>query len=311
MTACAGRTTGRTADRQAWCDTRAVASSPSSWIDRRVLAYAHRGGALEAPASTLYAIERAIALGATGIELDVHATSDGVLVVAHDPDVDGSTDGTGAIVDLDFAELSALDHAFRFVPGRGDVPDAAFDAYAFRGRGPDDRRFAIATLDEALEASQGAFFNLDLKNGPPGAPPYADAVARAIVRHRRDDEVIVTSFVDARTEAFSACAPQIATAPGLGGVTHFVQAVRSGEVPPAFSPRHVALQVPDRVAGVELVDGRFVEVAHEMGMAVHVWTVDDPGRMEELVALGVDGVMSDVPSTLVAVLERCGATYRR
>ena len=72
--------------------------TPSAgWLDRRVIAYAHQGGAWEAPSSTLHAIGNALDAGATAIELDVHATADGQLVVCHDPTVDRTTDGAGAI----------------------------------------------------------------------------------------------------------------------------------------------------------------------------------------------------------------------
>ena len=69
------------------------------WLDRRVIAYAHQGGAWEAPSSTLYAIRSALDAGATGIELDVHATADGHLVVSHDPTVDRTTNGSGNFAD--------------------------------------------------------------------------------------------------------------------------------------------------------------------------------------------------------------------
>jgi glycerophosphoryl diester phosphodiesterase len=74
--------------------------------------------------------------------------------------------------------------------------------------------------------------------------------------------------------------------------------------------RHVALQVPATYAGVQLVDERFVEVAHGMGLAVHVWTIDEEDEMERLVGLGVDGVITDRPSVLAALLERRGATWQ-
>jgi glycerophosphoryl diester phosphodiesterase len=281
-----------------------------SWVDRRILAYAHRGGALEAPASTLYAMERAIALGATGIELDVHASVDGVPVISHDPTVDASSNGSGAIAKMTLASLRALDHAYDFVEGRGDAGDTS-DAFVFRGRAPADRRFGVATLDEALEATRGAFVNLDLKDGAPSVPGYEAAVAASIARHRRESEVIVTSFDDARTETFAAIAPGIATSPGLSGLARFTQAVRSGGPVGKLPSHHVALQVPDRFGGSTLVDEAFVEAAHDLGLAVHVWTINDVETMQRLVELGVDGIMSDTPTVLVDALDALGVAYRR
>ena len=87
-----------------------------------MIAYAHQGGAWESPSSTCFAIRRALEAGATGIELDVHATSDGQLVVCHDATVDRTTDGTGEIADLTLAELRGLDNAYWFVPGADVTP---------------------------------------------------------------------------------------------------------------------------------------------------------------------------------------------
>src|ERR1700676_3315073 len=122
----------------------ADAPRPSPWLDRRVIAYAHQGGAWEGPSSTRYAIASAIGAGATGIELDVHATADGRLVVGHDPTVDRTTDHGGAIAELTYDELSRLDNAYWWAPGADVSPGLEPDRYPFRGRAPQDRRFGIA-----------------------------------------------------------------------------------------------------------------------------------------------------------------------
>ena len=77
----------------------------SAWLERRVIAYAHQGGAWESPSSTLHAIRHAVEAGATGVELDVHATADGELVVCHDATVDRTTPQTGAIASFTLAQL--------------------------------------------------------------------------------------------------------------------------------------------------------------------------------------------------------------
>ena len=71
--------------------------------------------------------------------------------------------------------------------------------------------------------------------------------------------------------------------------------------------RHHALQVPPDYDGTVIVDERFVERAHAAGLAVHVWTIDDPAEMARLLALGVDGIMTDRPSVLTEVLTTAGA----
>ena len=280
----------------------------SAWVDRRVIAYAHQGGAWEAPSSTLHAIEAAVGAGATGIELDVHATADGQLVVCHDATVDRTTNGSGLIADLPFDALRTLDNAFWWAPGADVTPGLEPDGYPFRGRAPDDRRFRIALLDEVLEEYPGVVLNLDIKQTAPVVAPYEQALAAMLRRFRRVDDVIVASFIDSATDAFSSFAPEIPTSAGTVAVAGFFQSVRAGETPAPL--RHVALQVPASYGNVTLVDLPFVEVAHEQGLAVHVWTVEEEEEMERLCGLGVDGIITDRPSALVAVLNRLGSAWR-
>jgi glycerophosphoryl diester phosphodiesterase len=281
------------------------------WLERRVIAYAHQGGEFEAPSSTLYAIERAITLGATGIELDVHATKDGELVVCHDPTVDRTSNGAGAIAELTLDELRRLDNAYWFVQGEATVRGRRAADYPFRGRAPADRRFGVATLAEVLETTGGVALNLDIKQTAPEVAPYEEALADALRSVDDPGLVIVASFHDAATARFTRLAPEIGTSPGQNEVTAFIQAILRGEAPDPTIGRHVAIQVPPRAFGVELVTETFVTVAHECGLAVHVWTVDDPIEITRLCRLGVDAVMSDRPATLVRVLSDLGMPWDR
>ena len=280
---------------------------PSSWPDRRVIAYAHQGGAWEAPSSTLHAIAAAVEAGATGIELDVHATADGQLVVCHDPTVDRTTDGAGRIADLSFDVLRTLDNSYWWAPGSDVSPGLGPDCYPFRGRAPDDRRFRIASLEEVLEEFPGVVLNLDIKQTAPLVAPYEQSLAAMLRRFRRVDDVIVASFIDSATDSFSSFAPEIPTSAGTAAVAGFVQSVRAGEVPAPM--RHVALQVPASYGEVVLVDQPFVDAAHEQGLAVHVWTIEEEPEMERLCRLGVDGIITDRPTALVAVLNRLGCAW--
>jgi len=277
------------------------------WPERRVIAYAHQGGAWEAPSSTLYAIERALGAGATGIELDVHATADGRMVVCHDPTVDRTTDGSGLIADLPLEEVRALDNAYWWAPGADVSPGLPPERYPFRGRAPADRRFGVALLEEVLDAFPGVLLNLDIKQTAPVVRPYEQDLASLLRRFGRADDVIVASFLDTATDTFSTFAPEIPTSAGTLAVAAFYQAVQAGETPAPL--RHVALQVPARYGELTLVDGRFVEVAHDQGLAVHVWTVEEEEEMESLCRLGVDGIITDRPTALADVLQRLDCAW--
>ncbi|HEX3461259.1 MAG TPA: glycerophosphodiester phosphodiesterase [Acidimicrobiales bacterium] len=283
-------------------------SQGTDWCQRRVIAYAHQGGAWEAPSSTLHAIEAALAAGATGIELDVHATSDGHLVVSHDPTVDRTTNGSGNFADLTLAEVRELDNAYWWAPGADVSPGLDPGSYPFRGRAPGDRNFGVATLEEVLEEFPGVVLNLDIKQTAPEVVPYEEKLADVLQRYGRGDDVIVASFLDRATDAFSTFAPDIPTSAGTAAVAAFFQAVKAGEDPAPM--HHVALQVPATHAGMTLVDQSFVDAAHRLGLAVHVWTIEEETEMRRLCDLGVDGIITDVPTVLVRVLDDRSEAWR-
>ena len=280
------------------------------WTERRVLCYAHQGGAKEAPSSTLYALRQAVAGGADAIELDVHSTSDGHLVVCHDPTLDRTTDGAGPISAHTLAEVRKLDNAYWYVPGEDVVAGLPADRYPLRGRAPADPELGVATVEEVLDAFPDVILNFDIKQTAPAVEPYEERLAGTLRSAGRTEGVIVASFDDRATDAFSAHAPEIATSPGFSGVADFVRAVQTGDEPPDRLRGYAALQVPAYFGDTQVVDERFVAVAHGIGLAVHVWTIDDPTEMRRLVGLDVDGIMTDFPSVLAGVLAEEGRTWR-
>ncbi len=270
------------------------------WLERRVIAYAHQGGAWESPSSTLHAIAHAIDAGATGIELDVHATADGELVVCHDASVDRTTDRTGSIASFRLAELREMDFSYWWIPGADVTPGRPADEYPFRGRAPADRAFGISTLREVLEAFPGVVLNLDIKQTAPVVAPYEEKLARLLAEYERVDDVIVASFLDPATDAFRGFAPRVPTSAGTIATADAWRAAHAGEPMPE-SPA-VAYQVPERQGDLVVVDEQFVTAAHAAGKAVHVWTINDTESMERLLGLGVDGIISDLPTTLCGLL---------
>jgi glycerophosphoryl diester phosphodiesterase len=248
----------------------------------------------------LFALRRAVAAGADALELDVHATVDGVLVVCHDATVDATTDGAGAIAGMTLAEVQALDNGYRFeVDGR----------FPFRGRAPQDPALRVATLAEVLEAFPGVFLNLDIKQTAPEVEPYEAALAGLLRAYGRTEDVIVASFLDRATDAFAVAGPEFVTSAGTDATAAFYFAVQGGTESPPMT--HVAFQVPARFGEIDVVTPAFVHRAHEAGVAVHVWTIDDEVEMERLIGLGVDGIITDHPTRLTSVLDRLGAGWRR
>jgi len=279
----------------------------SVWLERRVISYAHQGGAWESPSSTLHTIAHAVEVGATGVELDVHATADGELVVCHDATVDRTTAARGTIASFTLAQLREMDFSYWWIPGADVTPGRPEAEYPFRGRAPGDPSFGIATLREVLERFPRVVLNLDIKQTAPVVAPYEEALARLLVEFDRTDDVIVASFLDPATDAFRTFAPSVPTSAGTVATAEAWRAVQAGEDLPE-SPA-VAYQVPERQGDLVVVDDAFVAAAHRAGKAVHVWTVNDTESMERVLRLGVDGIISDVPTTLCGVLESAGVAW--
>jgi glycerophosphoryl diester phosphodiesterase len=237
-----------------------------------VLAFAHRGGAyhpeIEGLENTLEAFRHAAGLGYRYLETDVHATVDGVLMAFHDDVLDRVSDQQGAI-----AALTHDDVRRARVCGREEVP----------------------TLAALVDELPGVRFNIDLKSEG-AVRPLADFIA---ARGMWDD-VLVGSFSHARMLEFRRLTGgRVATSATPREVATFLTRVRR-------RPDFDALQVPRRRGRVPVTSARLVRRAHAAGKHVHVWTIDEPGEMRELLELGVDGLFTDRTDVLRDVLVEHG-----
>ncbi len=244
-----------------------------------LLAFAHRGGAhhpdIAGLENSLAAFAHAVSLGYHHLETDVHVTADGVLFAFHDDHLDRVTDGTGAV-----SELTADQVRSARIAGREPVP----------------------TFAELLDAFPGERINVDVKSDGTVEPLVA-------LLEERDawDRVLVGSFSRRRLSRYRRLA-------GGRGVTsaHPLEVVAYRFLPTArlarlLTPgRPAALQVPHRRGRVTLVTPGLVARAHANGLFVHVWTIDDPDEMEQLIDRGVDGLMTDRTDRLKQTLVRRG-----
>ncbi len=243
-----------------------------------VLALAHRGGALHPECvgyeNTLRAFRSATALGYRYLETDVHATGDGQLLAFHDDRLDRVTDHVGLVLEHRYEALAAA-----LVGDSEPIP----------------------RLSDLLEELPQARFNVDLK-APGAVEPLADLVRRMGVQ----DRVCVGSFSERVLRRFrkrlGADAARVATATGVlasGAVAFLPAGHRLGRW---LRDPGAVLQVPHVHRGVRVVDRAMVRRAHADGRHVHVWTVDEPGEMEHLIDLGVDGLITDRTDVLKDVL---------
>jgi glycerophosphoryl diester phosphodiesterase len=228
-----------------------------------VLVLAHRGANREYPENTLPAFRRAVELGADGVELDVHRTRDDGLVVRHDAD-----GPAGLLPELTLAEVAT------------HLPE-------------------VPSLAAVLDACAGRLVNVEIKNLPhqAGFDPdrrVADLVAALLLARGGDDQVLVSSFDLATVDRMHEIAPAVPTGWLVVG-TDPLDALRV-----AHDHGHQALH-PDVWSLGRRVTEEVVVAAHDRGVAVNVWTVNEPADVRRLKQAGVDAVITDVPGLALAV----------
>jgi glycerophosphoryl diester phosphodiesterase len=242
--------------------------------------FAHRGGAALRPENTLIAFDHGLSLGADGLELDVHLSRDGVVVVHHDATLDRTTNGRGPIAALTADEDARLDAGYHFEGFRGAAG-------------------GVPALREVLRRYPAALLIIELKvNDPLLAHKTIDEVRAAGALGR----VAVGSFSTRVLRAARRYEPRILT--GASREETRLALYRSWIRWPVRHPPNDAFQVPEVSGRTRVLSPRFVKYAHATGVAVQVWTVNETADMERLLDWGVDGLISDRPDRAVEVVRR-------
>lgn len=255
------------------------APASHAWLDARAEAraerIAHGAGLGRAPANTLEALAQAVADGADVLEVDTQMTADGVLVLMHDDTVDRTTNGSGRVDELTLEQISALDAAFGY-----DGEEA--DRFAGQGvRAP--------TLAEALAAHPEMRWIAEIK---PDTAEAAQAMCADIREAGMTERVMVGSFHDSAMAHFREACPEVATGMASNEALSFYIAARLG-LAKWHPTRAHAMQIPPRASGLDVAHPRLIAAAHARGLAVQVWTINDPDDMAALLDLGVDGIITD------------------
>jgi glycerophosphoryl diester phosphodiesterase len=241
-------------------------------------AFVHRGwhyDDLAGMENSLSAFRRAAAEGYHYLETDVHATSDGVVVVHHDAVLDRTTDASGAVASLPWS-----------VVGKAKIG----------GREP------VIRLADLLEELPDAALNIDVK-AESAIEPLVDTLRKANAFHR----VCVASFSEARLAKVRRSAGDgVLTSMGMGPIARMWARRRLPVWAMRTRGQWQIAQVPVRHGRVTVVDKRLITAARHCGIEVHVWTIDEPDQMRELIDLGVDGLMTDRPGVLRDVLRERG-----
>jgi glycerophosphoryl diester phosphodiesterase len=262
---------------------RPYLSHPAPWL------VAHRGGSLLSPENTFVAFDRAVELESDAVETDVHLTRDGVVVVFHDDETDRLTGAAGTIEERTLAEVRALDAAYGFTLDGGRT-------FPLRGLG-----VRVPTLAEALARYPALRFNVDAKSEDPA---LADALVREVKAARAVERVCLGSFFDAQAVRIGAHLPEVARYLPQHAATCHVLAAKSGQPATGCPSGYDLASLPHRLEAQTVVDRPVVEHFHRLGIPVHVWTVDEEADMRALLALGVDGLVTDRPDLAARVMGR-------
>jgi glycerophosphoryl diester phosphodiesterase len=231
---------------------------------------AHRGGRARGPENTLEAMRVGVADGADAIELDVHLSADDDVVVIHDATVDRTTDGTGPVAGMTWADLRSLDAGCRF---RGDR--SAIGGECCR----------IPSLSEVLESFPGIPLIIELKT------PAASIRTRALIeKHRAEKRCLVDSFHAEALLAFDGS--RIARGPSRDGLVGLIARALL-PIGGSASVRPAAICIPRRYRGFPLPVKRLASLMRSAGKPVHIWTVNEGVEARELWGMGVSGIVTD------------------
>jgi glycerophosphoryl diester phosphodiesterase len=252
-----------------------------------VIAHADDTGDGLWPGNTMVFLEGAAGLGVDILEMDAHMTRDGALVLMHDDTVDRTTQGKGRIRDLTLAEIQALEVA------RGWTRDGT--TYPYRDQG-----LRVPALEEVFRRFPAYPMLVEIKQS---SPSMAAPLCGLIRAHGKQETVMVASFHDEAMAEFRATCPEIATSASPAEIRRFV-ALETVGLAGASSPDYLAFQMPMRHGDIALVTPDSVAAAHDRGVHMHVWTINDPGVMQELLGMDVDGILTDRPDILQAILGR-------
>lgn len=269
----------------------ATPAAPHPWFAVRPgqhspLVFAHQGGEGIRPNNTMLAFEHAVALGVDVLDMDMHISNDGVLVLMHDETVDRTTNGHGFIRDLTLAQIKQLDAGYNFSSDGQTFP--------YRGQG-----VTVATLEEVFQAFHDKRFGIEIKQTP---PEVAVPFCALIRKYNLQNQVLVSSFRQANMDSFRQECPEVATSATEDETRLFVGLSKFGLIA-GLSPPYQSLQVPEYAGTVHLLTPGFVADAHSRGLAVQPWTIDEYDDLQRILKLDVDGINTNYPDRLLDLLK--------
>ncbi|MBI1746266.1 MAG: glycerophosphodiester phosphodiesterase [Acidobacteria bacterium] len=247
----------------------------------RPLLIAHRGASAEAPENTLAAFQGALDIGVDFIELDLHQTCDGEIVVIHDDRVDRTTDGRGLVSEMSLRDLRRLDAGGWFDRQNTSAPNRCFAGER------------IPTLQEVIDLVRPTGTQLYLEIKSPHGPAVAieEKLVELLAQNQFGARVVIESFDLTKLTGVTRCNPRLKTCalfePTASAPWQAAKAVGAHEIAPFWA----------------LASSQLIAASHENHLKVMVWTVDDATDMLEMIRRGVDGIFTNIPTRLKQILD--------
>ena len=262
-----------------------------AFFDKQFMVFAHRGGRGLYPENTILAFEKAREMGVDVLEIDVHPTKDGKIVVIHDDTVDRTTNGKGRVMELTYKEIEELDAAYNFSKDNGKT-------FPFRGKG-----IKIPLLSEVLNKFNDMRISIEIKETDGNTE---EKVLELVKKYGMEDKVIIASEDYEILKKVRELEPEIATSMSEKEIRSFYTAFITFIPLNLYKPKGDALMIPPEAEGVTLAKKSFINAAHNKGLRVIMWTINNEEEMRNLIRLGVDGIITDYPDKLIKVLKEEG-----
>jgi glycerophosphoryl diester phosphodiesterase len=251
---------------------------------------AHRGSSGSFPENTMLAFQEAVKAGVSYIELDVHMTRDGEVVVCHDDDLKRTTNSSGLIRELSCAEVTEADAGYSFVSTDGTFP--------FRGQG-----LSVPRLAEVLTAFPHVNFVIEIKQVEPS---LVAALSQTIEKARMRRHVLIASEHQRPLNEARQALPGVPTNFSSVETAEFFSRLALSHLTrgteEVYDPPGEALQIPPQYHGFTLVTEQSVARARDLGIEMHVWTVNDTAQVQSFLGLGVHGIITDYPEAIMALV---------
>ncbi len=244
--------------------------------------YAHRGASGYYPENTILAFEKAIEMGATGIETDIQMTKDGVLVLIHDEKVDRTTDGVGLVKDYTYEELCTLNAGTSF-------------SSIYKG-------LKIPTLQELIEFSKdkNILLDLELKNNEVQYPNIEEKLVEMIQFYNIEDIVVVSSFNHYSLVKIKKLSKRIKI-----GLLYMAGLYHPEEYAKALNAEALHPYFPD------VNDSKIIKDIKKSKILINPFTINDEAIMKEFINYGVDGIITNYPDKLAALLNNANRNVEK